>query len=200
MLPWDLLVTGLSGPIERYDLATLRFTRDGGPHQADRAHQRALFTIVGALVVSAGHIEAEMKRIVLVHRGDPDSGFADVDDTWTSLERELRAIADGDGPLADPLGEALSWGEANRIKEIRDTAVHSSWCLYDLGHMHASRFKRKSDGQTRLASYQEVAEFVTTLREYANRLQRIVKWPVALLPPLPDRVPIVELTVDIEAE
>jgi hypothetical protein len=195
--PWEFLITNLAGPIERYDMSTLRMSRDGGPHEADLAHQRALFIMIGAIVVSAGHIEAEMKRIVLTHRANPDAGFADVDETWTSLELELIGIASGDSELAEPLSRVLAWGREKRVKDIRDTAVHSAWCLYDIGHLQASRFARKTDGQLRIARHQQLGDYVAVLREYANQLQRLVSWPQAVLPPLAPDAPILDFEVRI---
>lgn len=195
--PWEFLITNLVGPIERYDLSTLRMSRDGGPHEADVAHQNALFTMIGALVVSAGHIEAEMKRVLLTHRADPDTGFADVHETWTRLESELAKIAGGDSSLAEPLTQVLAWGRENRIKEIRDTAVHSAWCLFDIGHLEASRFARKTDGQSRMARHQQLGDYVAALREYVNQLQSLAKWPRAVLPPLPADSPVINVELRI---
>lgn len=198
--PWEFLITNLTGPVERYDMSTLRMSRDGGPHEADFAHQRALFTMIGAMVVSAGHIEAEMKRIVLVDRAQPDAGFADVDETWTRLETELTGIANGDSELAEPLKQVLAWGRENHVKEIRDTAVHSAWCLYDIGHLQASRFARKTDGQSRVAQHQQLGDYVAVLREYANQLQSLASWPQAVLPPLPADAPVVDFDLQISSD
>lgn len=184
---FEYMLTGLSSDRESYDISTFRFRRSpGGSEDADLVLRSNVFTVVGAITVLAGQIEAEMKRIVLRAEELADSGFAEVDDNWTDLEKRLKAIARGDGPFAQPVAAALKVGRERGVKKIRDDAVHSAWCLFDLGHIERSRFRRKKGGEVHVMSLGELMRLADPLAEYFTALTGIVSWPTATLPPLHD--------------
>lgn len=181
---WEFVLTGLAGPITTYDLASLRMGRHGGSTLADEAHQQTLFSVLGAIAVAGGHIEAEMKRIILISNEGRKSGFDEVDLTWTDLEKELLRIAAGEGAVAQTLAPVLAWGLEHNIKTMRDHAVHSAWCLHDIGHVQAGRFQRKSSGASLQTTFDELTSTVADMFTYLDGLQRVVNWPTAVLPPL----------------
>ena len=197
---WEGVLTNTAGVLSRHNVAGFRMTRRGGAHPSDMAVHRSLFTRLGIVTLVSGHIEVEMKRILLTANAEPDSGFADVDLTWKRLEDKLAEVADGDDPLADKLRPTLAWGAEKGLRERRNAAVHSAWALYDVGHFEAARLPHKSDGETLIDDGTALAETGTLLREYLNRLQDVVKWPILVLPPLGDNVPIKEFSVDVAQE
>lgn len=191
---WQCLLTIGDGPQEQYDLSTFRVTRGGGATPGDRQYRQNVFVLLGAMTLAAGHIEAEMKRIILVADESDKAGFADVPSTWSGLIDRLDAIAHREGALAESLREVLDWGTEQAISEIRHGAVHSAWWVFDPGHVHRSRFTRKSNGSTQMGTWDQVAQQVETLFEFLDRLQKVVPWPMATLPPIdPDAqvVPVV---------
>jgi len=183
---YEYLMVNLGAAQDTTDVSTLRMVRLGGPNDADIEHRQNLFSVVGAIVVAGGHIEAEMKRIVIMGEGLRNASFVDLDLNWTQLELRLESIVSADGPLAAEIEKALSWGRDHKIKKRRDDAVHSAWTLYDVGSAQRARFARKSTGVVQIASLGEAAEAVPYLWEYASRLMTIGIWPTAILPPLKD--------------
>lgn len=155
MSHWQCLLTVGDGPRERYDLSTFRVKRSGGAILRDRQYRQNVFILLGAMTLAAGHIEAEMKRIILVADESDRAGFADVPSTWSGLADRLDAIAHRDGALAESLQEVLDWGTEQEVTEIRHDAVHSAWWVFDPGHVHRSRFTRKSNGSTQMGTWDQ---------------------------------------------
>lgn len=195
--PFDYLLVGLTSAQEQYDMATLRMIRAGGSDDADAALRSNLFTLVGAITVAGGHIEAEMKRIIIQAEENRGATFVDVDETWTGLERRLEAISAGGGPLADEIGTALAWAKRRRIKDVRDDAVHSAWCLYDVGSVQRSRFRRRASGEMHAEQLSAYMSHVPKMFAYAARLANIGTWPTAVLPPCPDLEPQARVTITV---
>ena len=185
-LPYELLLTDPPPPwMEGVDVATVRLRRHGGPHPSDREHQQRLFLAVGMVAVIAGHVEAEMKRILLTASARAGSTFSDVDLTWSGLEKNLQKVANEQtGELADRLRPILEWGRGKKIAERRHDVIHSAWWLYNIGHLEASRFKRNSQPVIHTLSYEDVETLAVTMGEYLDRLAQVVPWTTAVLPPL----------------
>jgi hypothetical protein len=198
--PFQYLLVGLGTEQQSYNLATLRMHRAGGSNAADLALRRNLFTLVGAITVAGGHIEAEMKRIIIQAEEDRGATFVDVDETWTGLEKRLDAIATGDGPFAADVAAALEWGRKKGIKKTRDDAVHSTWCLYDVGTVQRSRFRRRTEDETHLGQLETFMSHVPKMFEYASRLSHIGSWPTAIFPPLPELKAQEIVALDLETE
>lgn len=196
--PWEALWLVPKGPLANHNLAGFRTRRHGGPHDCDYAMQRALREFLGAVTLASGHVELEMKRILLTAKAAPDLDFSDVDLTWKQLEDALAKVAaDDTSPLSAKLKPVLEWGRARRIRDRRNEAIHSAWSLYDMGHFHASRVPFKSAGQTIVARPQRAAEFITVLWDYLGRLQCVVAWPIEVLPPLDPETPRIETVVEV---
>jgi hypothetical protein len=188
--PWEsFIVVPEGGALENYQLAGLRAKRHGGPHPSDYALQQALMQVLGAITLVSGHVELEMKRILLTAKAEPTAGFADVDLGWKQLGDKLAEVARGDSVLASKLLPVLRWAEDKDIRERRNTAIHSAWCLYEIGHIEGARLAHKSDGKTHIDEDGELAATVGILWEYLNRLQRVVQWPISIFPPLPADAP-----------
>lgn len=195
---WEYSIRNLSGAPGEFHMSTFRMVRHGGPHPSDVTHHQTLFAAVGAVTVVSGHIEAEMKRILLVASDGSKTTFADVDLTWTELEKALEAVAaDPDVEFASRLHDVLEWGKSERIKKRRHDVVHSAWTLYNIGHYEANRFERRSSGTTIVHSHDSVAQLMMSMFEYLRRLQNIVRWPTAVLPPLPDEVTAPSMTMTL---
>lgn len=200
VLPWEVVLTGFTGPFENYQLAGLRMKRKGGPLPCDYQMHRVLFSVLGAITLVSGHIELEMKRILLTARAEPDSGFADVDLTWKKLEDALEVVAGDGSPLGDSLKPVLAWARDNRLRDRRNTAVHSAWSLYETGHIEGARLPHRSEGQTIIDAGGDLSKTVSLLWEYLNRLQALVKWPIAVLPSLSDDTPLRNLIIEVEGQ
>jgi len=107
------------------ELETVRVGRHGGPNESDLAFRRDLYRVVGSIAVAGGQIEAAMKRLLLVLRGD-DSVFALADHDWADLHERLRKEAAKPAERREELGEILDWAEANKLREHRHNAVHGA--------------------------------------------------------------------------
>jgi hypothetical protein len=197
-LPWEGLLANTNGALNKVELPGARVTRHGGPHPADANIQRVLFTLLGMIAMSSGHVEVEMKRILLNARQDPDAAFEDVDLTWSTLESDLAKVASGNGEIAEKLRPVLAWANENRVRQRRNDAIHSAWSHFDVGHFEGTRLPRRGAATTILDDGQGLAETATLIREYLNRLQTIVNWPILVLPPLPDDIPTRHLEVQVD--
>lgn len=184
--PYELLLTQPPAPwMEGVDVATVRLRRHGGPHSSDGEHQQRLFLAVGMVAVIAGHVEAEMKRILLTASARAGSTFSDVDLTWSGLEKGLEKVANEQtGELADKLRPVLEWGKSKNIAGRRHDVIHSAWWLFNIGHLEASRFKRNSPPAIHTFSYEDIVLLTATMGEYLDRLAQVVPWTTAVLPPL----------------
>lgn len=198
--PFEYFIAGLSSDLDSYDLATFRMWRLGGSNQADLALRANLFTLVGAITVAGGHIESEMKRILIRAEENRGATFVDVDETWTGLENRLAAVAAGDGPFAAEIGEALAWSKRRGIKKVRDDAVHGSWWLWDVGSVQRSRFRRRTDGELTHGQIETFMSHVPKMFDYVSRLAKIAPWPTAILPPLPDLAPQAAIRIGLREE
>ena len=195
--PWEaVIVAPANAALENYQLAGLRAKRHGGAHPADYALHQGLMQVLGGITLASGHVELEMKRILLTAKAEPAAGFADVDLGWKQLEEKLGEVSLANDLLASRLRPVLEWAEGKDIRERRNTAIHSAWCLYEIGHIEGARLPHKSHGQTRIDEHGELAATVGILWEYLGRLQKVVTWPMAIYPPLPLDTP--QRTVHIE--
>jgi hypothetical protein len=174
------------GASEQLHLPAVRVARpDGLVTAADTTFRADLYRLIGAVVVAGGHVEAAMKRLLLVLRGDGGAGFSEVDETWTTLTKELSEYARLDGERTGRLATLLDWGTKNRVKERRDNVVHAYWWHFDGIGARRSRFFRKDDGAIMVGSLADLAEDADALFSYAQQLDDLVgpQWPIALLDP-----------------
>ncbi|WP_202279334.1 hypothetical protein [Streptomyces sp. M2CJ-2] len=165
------------------DVSTFRLGRHGGPDEGDLAFRERLYGLIGAIVVAGGHVEAAMKRLVLLLRDD-QNGFSVVDKTWSDLHKMLVAQSRRSIPRAAALAETLQWGDAHELKRRRDDAVHASWWNWDGVGVVRSRFFRKQDGANLVCTLEDLEQDAALLFEYAGRLDQFLgpDWPQGRLP------------------
>jgi hypothetical protein len=165
------------------DISTFRLSRHGGPDEADLAFRERLYRLIGAIVVAGGHVEASMKRLILLLKGD-QSGFSVVDKTWTDLHKMLLTQSRRSISQASALAAILEWGEEHDLKRRRDDAVHASWWHWDGVGVIRSRFFRKQDGTNIVCTFEDLEHDAQLLFEYAQKLDSLLgsDWPQARLP------------------
>ncbi len=165
------------------DISTFRIGRHGGPDEADLTYRARLYGLIGAIVVGGGHVEAAMKRLILLLK-DEQGGFSLVDKTWSDLHKLLVAQSRRSIPQAAALADILQWGEANDLKRRRDDAVHASWWNWDGVGVIRSRFFRKQDGANIVCTLEDLEEDARLLFVYAEKLDLLLEadWPQARLP------------------
>lgn len=174
------------------NLSTVRVTRDAGITAADVVFQAQLFHRIGAIVVSGGHVETGMKRLLLLLTGRPSGQFSLVDANWSDLHKKLLRQCNGLDSRRNALHEVLKWGEDHRVKQRRDNVVHAHWWVFAGVGVRANRFHRRQDGRAVLGTMEELDETSALLSEYASRLDDLLgeDWSRAILPRLPDSPPL----------
>lgn len=180
---WEFLLAGLNRDIS---WASLRPFRHGGYVASDRAHQQQLFLVVGAIAVAGAQAETDMKRILLAHDPDRTKHLSDTHWRWSQLMAALRTLAQGDDEMTD-LRKVLTWADEHDVEEIRNGAVHSYWWLFDVGHVHRGRIRTAGSREQDTAvvgTWDDYFNQIDVMFEFAARLQAIVPWPTAILPPL----------------
>ena len=180
-LTYDLV---LPGTFAEVDISTVRVGRHGGPNTEDVRFRRELYERVGRITVAAGHAEMAMKRLLLVLRQSPKAHFSTVDETWTNLHKKLVAQCDGSDQRRVLLAAALQWGDEQNIKGRRDDVIHAYWWDYSGCSARRSRFERRSNGKTILATLADLDRDAELITDYARRLDRLLgnDWMIARLP------------------
>jgi hypothetical protein len=177
------------GTTERHNISTFIPGRIGGPHDGDVEMRRRLYGAVGQAVVAGGHIEASMKRLLILLQGK-ENRFALVDEQWSSLEKKLgREVRRTSGHLTYPelrgeVSELLDHAARKQLKRRRDSIVHGSFWDYDMPVLLLARFARREDGHTEVTSLENVEQTAAELYDYASRLDASLagKWAEAMLP------------------
>lgn len=169
------------------ELATLRVSRMGGTTEADMKFRAELFSVVGSITVAGGHIEAAMKRLLLI-LSDEDSLFALADHQWSDLHKKLASQCNGgDDRRRKKLKDVLDWAERMNLRERRHTVVHGSWWLYSLEAVLVSRWPRKEDGYILVESLEGLNRLEQQCWEFDQKLDLLADedWPRAVLPAPP---------------
>jgi hypothetical protein len=171
---------------DTFDMSTIRMERHGGTTAADHVFRQKLFEIIGSITAASGHIEASMKRLLVIFQDSDHVGFALVDHPWTELVKRLRTECTGADSRRQNLAKVLDWAEKHRCKEHRDTVVHGSWWLFDGLGATVSRWPRKEQDVVifgELAAFQRHANY---LWEFNRRLDELVgdDWGRAILAPI----------------
>lgn len=173
------------GNSPQWDLATVRVGRHGGDGPEDLAFREELFQIVGSITVAGGHVEAAMKRLLLLLMNAP-ADFSLVDHQWLELEKRLRAQCDGSDDQRRRLLKLLDWADRNKLREERHTAVHGAWWIYAGVGARISRWPRnKEDDRIIIGDLADVEKLRRRCWAYAMRLDDLLgeRWPRAMLPP-----------------
>jgi hypothetical protein len=115
----------LPGRCSTVDLSTVRVGRHGGSVPEDLAFREDLFRLVGSITVTGGHVEAAMKRILLVLT-EAETIFGLVDYQWADLEKKLRSPCDDADDRHHRLRRVLDWADTHDLREQRNTVVHGA--------------------------------------------------------------------------
>lgn len=171
------------------DLSAVRVGRHGGPNAEDLSFRDDLFRMIGSITVAGGHVEAAMKRLLVLLLGRSDGDLSAVDYLWSELQQRLLRLCDDRDQRRRDLREVLEWAEREHLQDLRNTAVHGSWWLFSGCGARVSRWPRtKKDGPSishvipaELAQFEEVAE---KCWELATRLDDLLAedWSRAMLP------------------
>jgi hypothetical protein len=168
------------------DIATVRVGRRGGDTEPDRVFRRELFEVVGSIAVAAGHVEAAMKRLLLVLTGER-TVFAFVDFQWSDLHKRL--MDECGSHRADErrqrLSELLTRAESERLAERRHTAVHGAWWVFAGCGARVSRWPRRASDAIIVGQLADWQQFAEKLWEYAASLDELLgddEWARAMLP------------------
>lgn len=152
--------------------------------EADEEFRRKLYGLIGAITVAAGHVEASMKRLLLLLKGE-QGGFSLVDKTWSDLFTMLLSESgrQGAGPRAE-LKKILERAEESKLKDRRDNTIHASWWGFAGENIIRSRFYRREDGAQLVGTFTELEEDAALLSEFDRRLDELLgnDWPRAMLP------------------
>ena len=180
-LNYDLVVPGT---FAEADNSTTRIGRHGGPTTEDMEFRTELHRRIGAIAVAGGHVEMAMKRLLLVLTGATRAHFSTVDFTWSDLHRRLLNQCDGSDDRRLRLAEVLDWGKENDLKMRRDNTIHADWWEFAGCGARRSRFVRRGNGATILASLSDLDNDALLLYEYAKRLDDLLgnDWMMARLP------------------
>lgn len=169
---------------DAFDLSTVQVRREGGPTPADLEFREELFAVVGSITVAGGQIEAALKRLLLILRGNA-IGFGSVDLQWAQLEKKVRAASQGDR-RAEAIGEMLDWSERKKIRSRRHTVVHGAWWLYDGERARVGRWPqgKNSFDHTLLTTLADLNSLAERCWEYVSRIETLIgdDWPTATLP------------------
>ena len=173
----------LPSSLTEFNLATVRVGRHGGPNDRDQAFRELLYPRIGAVTVAGGHVEAAMKRLLILLKKQGGK-FSLVDKVWSDLHKMLATESRRQGERQEALRPILQWALDNRLKERRDNVVHSYWWDFDGVAVTRSRFFRREDGANIVSTLEELDEDVNLLSEYARRLDGLLgeDWPRAMLP------------------
>ncbi|GAA1954745.1 hypothetical protein [Catenulispora subtropica] len=172
----------LPGTIPELNIATLRVGRRGGANERDYAFRELLYPRIGAVTVAGGHVEAAMKRLLILLM-ESSGRFSLVDKSWSELHTLLVKESRKPGGRRKELAGILQWAVDNRLKERRDNVVHAYWWIFDDVEVTRSRFFRKEDGANMTGTFADLDEDANLLFEYAQKLDDLLgeDWARALL-------------------
>jgi hypothetical protein len=134
--------------VDAWQLGEARLSRIGGRAPRDLIFRNQLYLRIGSAAVAGGRIEAAMKRLILHMSGTLEPAFADSDDPWKTLDRNLRNAATALGERAADVIKVLDWGQANKIRDIRNDIIHAYW--WDYSDVGITRGRVYQDGTSEL--------------------------------------------------
>jgi len=164
------------------DLSTVRVGRHGGDTPEDLEFREELFRAVGSITVAGGHVEAAMKRLLLLLT-DSETVFSLVDHQWLDLENKLRAQCDASDDRRLRLLRLLDWADAHRLREQRHTVVHGAWWVYAGVGVRVSRWPRRDSDRLILGDMSWLKQLGGRCWAYSYRLDELLgeDWPRAML-------------------
>ncbi|TKG57351.1 hypothetical protein [Prauserella endophytica] len=166
-----------------FEIQTARVDREGGTTSADRKFRRELFEIVGSITVAGGQIEAALKRILLLLKGE-STLFSLADYEWSNLHKRILAACVSDSPREVGAKRALKWADSKDLRERRHTAVHGAWWMFADCGARVSRWPRKKGGHVIISELEDWRKLSDDLWEFYEMLDAVISedWPRAILP------------------
>ena len=179
-ISYDLSLPSGAGAV---DLATVRVGRHGGDSPEDLTFREELYQSVGSITVAGGHVEAAMKRLLLLLI-DAETDFSLVDYQWYELETKLRAQCDGSDERRRRLLRILDGANRHKLRERRHTVVHGAWWMYAGVGARVGRWPRKENGRAIIDDMAWLRQLGKECWAYAYRLDDLLgeEWPRAMLP------------------
>ena len=168
------------------DLATVRLARKGGPNAADYEFREKLYRIIGSITVAGSHVEAAMKRLLVILTGTR-TVFEVVDYQWADLHKKLLGECDGSDQRRRDLRKTLEWSEKHDLRERRNTAVHGAWWVFAGPGVRVSRWPRRDHGAMIEVDLDTWSATAAKSWELVRRLDDLLgeEWPRAMLPAEP---------------
>jgi hypothetical protein len=178
-ISYDMSLPSREGTV---DLSTVRVGRHGGDAPEDLTFREELYQSVGSITVAGGHVEAAMKRLLLVLTGA--EAFSVVDYQWYQLETKLRELCDGSDERRQRLFRILDWADRHKVRERRHTVVHGAWWIYAGVGARVSRWPRKEDDRIMIGDMAWLRQLGNECWTYAHKLDDLLgeDWPRAMLP------------------
>jgi hypothetical protein len=164
------------------NLATVRVGRHGGDAPEDLTFREELYQSVGSVTVAGGHVEAAMKRLLLLLT-EAETTFSLVDYQWYELETKLRAQYDDTDERRRRLLRILDWANRHKLRERRHTVVHGAWWIYAGVGARVSRWPRNEDDRIIIGDMAWLRQLGKHCWAYAHRLDDLLgeDWPRAML-------------------
>lgn len=180
------------------ELSTLRVSRRREVTSSDIEYRETVFSLIGSITAAGGHIEASMKRLLLLLR-ENEPFFEQADYQWQELENRLRKECGGTEDRRVRLRETLDWAQAENLRERRNTVVHGAWWLFDGCNGRISRWPRKAGSKilvgSGLTQWRALADLCW---QFAQQLDDLIgeDWPRAILDDPPANLHSTELGDD----
>jgi hypothetical protein len=139
-----------------------------------RKYLEQLYLRVGAVVVTGGHVEFTMMRLLTVLALASPYTHLDVD--WDTAEKKLRQWTEEDPQDArrHRLAELLDWATRKKLRDRRNHAIHGVWWTQPNSGVARSRFRRRQSPVTIFGSFEALESDAQRLWEYAQRLSELV--------------------------
>lgn len=188
---WDSVTYELTIPAgsEQVDLVSPIVERAGPIDPADEAYREQLFGQVGRITVAGGHVEAALKRVLVVLSPGREA-FEDADLDWSQLEDNLRKLAKHsnvlDAATAAQAVALLDIAEKQSLRDYRNHAVHGAWWPFEGVNGRMSRWPRRGHGYMTSFPHSELTKLAVRLELLAEKLNELVRerWPLVTLQPI----------------
>ena len=141
----------------------------------------AMISGVGDVVVAAGHVEWELRRLLLSVRGHGPDHNSDVSKfLWAELVKKLRAEAGGSVDAADILA-ALDRADRENLAGLRNMVVHAYWQNSPGPRIRGIRQEKNGNEWNIVGDPQDLTRVANKLKAFVRSLKQIgqpdSRWP-----------------------
>jgi len=145
----------------------------------------AMFAGVGAVVVAGGHVEWELRRLLLWVRGKGPHHLPEVTrHLWSTLVQKIRAEA-GQSTNATDVLAVLDWADQADLMKLRNMVVHAYWWVTPGQGIRANRHEKGGSGYILSGTPADLTQIADKLFTFAQRLREASspddRWPEAFL-------------------